>query len=235
MARALGWRFLDAAGRDLPPGGGALRHLAMIDGSHADPRLRGVAIEVACDVDNPLCGSRGASAVYGPQKGARPADVRVLDAGLARLAARVKQQFGRDLAATPGAGAAGGLGFGLMAFGGGTLRRGVTCVADAVKLERRLRGCDLVITAEGRMDGQTINGKTPAGVAMVARKLGLPVIAFCGCTGAGYEAVRQIGISAVFTSGGNVSDPDFVSGAGKRLARAAEEVGRAMRLAQTMQ
>jgi len=232
MARALGWRFLDRDGRDLPEGGGALRRLARIEGGGADPRLRAAAIRVACDVNNPLCGARGASVVYGPQKGAGPAAVRQLDAGLARLAEVVKKQMGLDLADVPGAGAAGGLGFGLMAFCGGQLCRGVSCVSEAVRLESRLRGCDLVVTAEGRMDGQTVNGKTPAGVAAVARRLGVPVIAFCGCTGAGFEAVHEIGIEAVFTSGGAVDDPDFVTGAADRLRRAAGEAGRLLKLAQ---
>lgn len=231
MARALGWRFLDSRGRDLPSGGGALRRLDRIDGCGADPRVRDVAIDVACDVTNPLCGTHGASVVYGPQKGATVAGVRQLDAGLARLADVVQNQLGLDVAGVPGAGAAGGLGFGLMAFCGGQLRRGVDSVAAAVDLEQRMRGCDLVITGEGRIDGQTVNGKTPVGVAAVAQRLGVPVIAICGSLGAGFEAVHGAGIAAVFSAGGSPADPDFVSGAAGRLSRCAGEVGRLLALA----
>jgi glycerate kinase len=233
LARALGWRFLDRSGRDLPAGGDALRRLARIDGSGADSRVRTVVIDVACDVNNPLCGARGASAVYGPQKGATAAGVRRLDAGLARLADVVQEQLGLDLAEVPGAGAAGGLGFGLMVFCGGRLRRGVECVAAAVALERRLRGCDLVITGEGRVDGQTVNGKTPVGVAAVAQRLGIPAIAICGCTGPGFEAVHTAGLAAVFAAGGDAAGADFVSGAADRLSRCAGEVGRLWALAAT--
>ena len=226
MARALGVRFLDLRGRELPCGGGALLGLVRIDNSGLDPRVRKTVIEVACDVTNPLCGPRGASAVYGPQKGATPAMVQRLDAGLRRLAEVVRRDLGADVADAPGAGAAGGLGFGLMAFCGARLRRGVEMVAEAVNLEKLIRGCDLVITGEGRMDSQTLNGKTPMGVARVAQKAGVPVIAICGCTGAGWQAVHQIGIAAVFSSTTcHLTDEEIVSGAAERLARTGEEVG----------
>ena len=227
MARALGIRFLDKHGRDLPRGGGALATLARIDLDGLDPRVRQVSIEVACDVTNPLCGPNGASAVYGPQKGATPAMVKQLDAGLKQLAKVVKQQLGVDLVALPGAGAAGGLGFGLMAFCGARLRRGVEMVADAVELEKQCRGCDLVITGEGRMDGQTVCGKTPMGVAAVAGKVGVPVIAICGCTGKDWQNAHQVGIAAIFSSTTcRLTEEEVASGAAERLTRSGEEVGR---------
>ena len=229
LARALGVRFLDRQGRELPPGGGALADLARIDAAGLDPRVRQVAIEVACDVTNPLCGPSGASAVYGPQKGATPAMVRRLDAGLRRLAEVARRDLGADVAGVPGAGAAGGLGFGLMAFCGARLRRGVEMVAEAVRLEARLCGCDLVVTGEGRIDGQTVNGKTPMGVAGVARRVGVPVIAICGCTGDGWQAVHRVGIAAVFSSTtGPLAESQIASGAAARLTATAEEVGRAL-------
>ncbi|MEI8243215.1 MAG: glycerate kinase [bacterium] len=227
MARALGVRFLDRRGRDLPRGGGALEALDHLVLDGLDPRVRQVSIEVACDVTNPLCGPRGASAIYGPQKGATPAMIRRLDAGLRRLAQVVKRQTGVDVAGVAGAGAAGGLGFGLMAFCGARLRRGVEMVAEAVNLEAQCRGCDLVITGEGRIDGQTVNGKTPMGVAAVAAKAGVPVIAICGCTGEGWQDVHQAGIAAVFSSTTcRLGEDEVVAGAAERLTRCSEEVGR---------
>ncbi|MDD5708126.1 MAG: glycerate kinase [Kiritimatiellae bacterium] len=208
MASALGARFLDRHGRDLPPGGGALIHLRRVVLDGLDARLTRTRIEAACDVTNPLCGPRGASFVYGPQKGATPAMARRLDGGLARLAEAMQTLLGRDLAQVPGAGAAGGLGFGLMAFCGAQLRRGVEMVAECAGLEPRLKGCDLVITGEGRIDGQTVQGKTPVGVAAVARRVGIPTIAICGCLGDGYEAVHAAGIAAVFPVAHGFYDPD---------------------------
>ena len=200
MATALGARFLDEDGAPLPPGGAALARLSRIDLAGFDPRVRSIRLRVACDVTNPLCGPKGASRVFGPQKGATPDDVATLDAALAHLAGIVAAQLGlpADYVDTPGSGAAGGLGFGLLAFCRAKLQRGVGIVADSVGLAGKMRGCDLVVTGEGRIDAQTPNGKTPAGVAAVARQLGVPAIAICGCTGAGWEAVREIGIREVF-------------------------------------
>ncbi len=200
MARALGVRFLDAEGRALPEGGGALRSLDRIDMRRLDPRMKGVKVEVACDVDNPLTGPHGAAHVYAPQKGATPAMVKKLDAGLKQLAAVIERDIGVDILDAPGSGAAGGLGGGLMAFLGGQLRPGVDIVIDSVKLKRHLKGCHLVITGEGRMDHQTAFGKTPSGVARVAKELGLPVIAICGSLGKDPEAVHSIGIDAFFSA-----------------------------------
>jgi len=200
MAKALGVRFLNRAGDEVPEGGGGLADLDRIEMRGLDPRLRKVVVEVACDVDNPLVGAHGAARVYAPQKGATPAMVKQLDQALRRLAAVIRRDLGVDIAGVAGSGAAGGLGAGLMAFLGGTLRPGVDIVIDIVKLERRLKGCDLVVTGEGRMDGQTAFGKTPAGVARVAGKLGLPVVAISGSLGADVHKVHSAGIDVFFSA-----------------------------------
>jgi glycerate 2-kinase len=227
MARALGWRFLDKAGRSLPGTGEALGRLDRIDGAGRDPRLDAVTIEVACDVDNPLTGPHGAARVYGPQKGATPAMVRTLDANLKRLARIIKRDTGTAILTVPGSGAAGGLGAGLVAFAGGVLRPGVEIVIDAVKLKRRLKGCDLVITGEGRLDGQACYGKAPAGVAKVARKLKIPVIAVAGSLGADAHQVRSIGIQAYFSALHELMDEaDLPERGPAMLEDCAEQVGR---------
>jgi glycerate kinase len=231
MARALGVRFLNSRRRELSEGGGALAKLASIDASGLDPRLKRVAVDVACDVENPLCGPRGASRVYGPQKGATPAMVRTLDANLRRLARVVQRDIGIDILNIPGGGAAGGLGAGLVAFAGGRLRSGVDMVIECVQLEQRMRGSDLVITGEGRMDGQTVYGKTPAGVARVARRLKIPVVAICGMQGEGIAAVHAIGIDAVFSTLTHpVSEHDIARVGPGQLTDVAEQVGRLIRV-----
>lgn len=197
MAQALGARLLDAAGRDLPNGGGALARLDRIDISGLDPRLKNFAITVACDVDNPMTGERGAAAVFGPQKGATPDMVALLDANLQHLAAIMRRDLGQDVEQVPGAGAAGGLGAGLMAFLGATLRRGVEIVVDAVNLTGRCAGADLVLTGEGGTDFQTVRGKTPMGVARAAKVHGVPVICLSGGLGRNYREVYTVGIDAV--------------------------------------
>lgn len=229
MASALGIRFLDAKGKVLPKNGGALSRLAAIDMSGLDKRLSSVKLEVACDVTNPLCGPNGASAVYGPQKGASPKDVKKLDSALLRLADIVAKCGIADKASAeyPGAGAAGGLGFGLSVFCGAKLRRGVKIIADSVGLVGQLKGCRFVITGEGRLDSQTVNGKTPAGVAEAAKKAGVPCIAICGCIGSGYEAVHDIGIEAVIPVAHGFFDPaDPSRGAVERITACAEETAR---------
>ncbi len=234
MAAALGVRFFDAKGRELPPGGAALARLASIDMSGLDSRVAKTRFEAACDVTNPLCGPFGASAIYGPQKGASKKDVKTLDAALHHFAEIAKATKGISRRAAPeaaGAGAAGGLGFGLMAFCGAKLRSGVKIIAESVKLRERLEGCDLVITGEGRLDAQTVNGKTPAGVAKVAKQAGVPCIAICGCVGEGYEAVHKIGISSVIPVAHGFFDPDNPSkGAHERIRACAVEVGRLLKL-----
>lgn len=199
MAQALGVRLLDANGTDIGHGGGQLHRIARIDVSGADPRLKGVAFVAACDVDNPLTGERGASAVFGPQKGAGPDMVRELDSNLAHYAAKIKDCLGRDVAGIPGAGAAGGLGAGVLAFLDAELKRGVDIVIEATGLASHMKDADLVITGEGRIDSQTIYGKTPMGVANTAKRYGVPVIGIAGSLADGYEVVHEHGIDMVFT------------------------------------
>lgn len=196
--QALGLRITDAQGAQIGPGGGALAAACRIDASGLDRRLQAAELIVACDVDNPLCGPRGASAVFGPQKGATPELVAQLDANLAHWAALLQRDLGRDVGSVPGAGAAGGLGAALMAVGA-VLQRGVQIVIDATGLRRQLAGADLVLTGEGRIDFQTPHGKTPAGVAGAAKEADLPVIAIVGGVGQGAEAVYGAGIDAYFS------------------------------------
>lgn len=180
MAQALGVRLLDAVGRDLPPGGAALLQLARIDLSGLDPAVRRSEVLVACDVDNPLVGPAGASAVYGPQKGATPEDVQLLDRALRRFAAVVRRDLGVDVRGLPGAGAAGGLGAGLVAFLGARLRPGVELVMEAARLWERMERADLVVTGEGSFDQQSLRGKVPAGVLRAAAERGVPALVLCG-------------------------------------------------------
>ena len=227
MARALGVKFLDADGNPLPEGGGSLSKLAQIDMSKLEPRLKKVKIEVACDVDNPLTGKTGAAQVYGTQKGATVAMIKKLDAGLLNMAKVIKHDLGVNILKVPGGGAAGGLGAGLMAFVGGELRPGVDIVIDRIKLRQRMKGCDLVVTGEGRMDWQTAFGKTPSGVARVAKELGIPVIAICGCLGKDAAKVNDIGIDAFFsTLEINTDDEELPEKAPIMLRNCAEQVGR---------
>ena len=226
MARALGIRFYDSHNRELDEGGGALTRLARIDVSGRDPRLEQAIVSVACDVSNPLCGQRGASAVYGPQKGATPAMVKHLDEGLKRLATVIRKDLGMNVARLPGAGAAGGLGAGLVAFLDAQMRLGAELVTFTIGLGHRITGCDLVITGEGRLDGQTAFGKAPAGVAAVAGKLGIPVIAICGSLGPGAEKVRAFGIEAFFSAlEESIPDKDLRRRAPGMLERCATQVG----------
>lgn len=199
MLQALGVGMLDAQGKDLPPGGAALQQLASVSLEAIDPRLRHVAFEIAMDVDNPLCGPSGASAVFGPQKGASGQQVEQLDAALGHFAGLSARILGKDEQHTPGAGAAGGLGFAIKAFLNGSFRPGVELLAELSGLPQALVGADLVFTGEGRMDAQTLHGKTPAGVAAYAQALGIPVIAIVGSLGAGYEALYKAGITAAFS------------------------------------
>lgn len=197
LAQALGIRLLDADGRDLPFGGGALARLARLDMTGLDARLHGCRVEVACDVDNPLIGPQGASAIFGPQKGADAATVQRLDEALSHLAEIIRRQRGLDVANLPGGGAAGGLGAGLHAFLGATLRPGVDIISQAIGLPDRIAWADLVITGEGRLDGQSLHGKVPVGVARLAAAQGKPVIAIAGSLGDGAERLRETGISAM--------------------------------------
>ena len=199
MARALGVRFLDASGQEVAAGGGSLAEICQIDTTGLDPRLKNTEIVVACDVDNPLCGTRGASAVFGPQKGATPEMVQQLDAGLAKYASCARQATGRDVAEKAGAGAAGGLGAGLMFFTPAQLKPGVEIVLDAVGFSDIVRDADFVITGEGRTDFQTAFGKAPVGVAKVAKTHGAPVFCISGGLGEGADDVLAQGIDAVMS------------------------------------
>ncbi|WP_437833743.1 glycerate kinase (plasmid) [Niallia taxi] len=199
MAKALGARFLNSNGQEIAEGGGALSDLAAIDLSSLDSRLAHVKIEVACDVDNPLIGPKGASAIFGPQKGATPEIVNQLDENLAHYAEIIEKDLGVKIADVPGAGAAGGLGGGLLAFMQAELSRGVDIVMEAAKLSDIIAGADLVITGEGKIDGQTIFGKTPIGVAKTAKKHGVPVIGIAGNVAGDSDAVHEYGIDAIFS------------------------------------
>ncbi|MGZ8475131.1 MAG: glycerate kinase [Candidatus Limnocylindria bacterium] len=190
LLTALGVRFRDAAGAELPPGGAALANLASIDASSLDPRIRDVGIVVASDVTNPLSGPRGASATYGPQKGADPAAVAELDGALDTLGRVIEAATGREVANLPGAGAAGGTTAGLLAFTGAIVRPGVEVVAELVGLGEALEGADLVITGEGRADEQTLHGKAAIGVAALAGARDTPVVLLCGALGPGADALE---------------------------------------------
>ena len=199
MAQALGVMFLDEKGENLGPGGGQLIHLNRIDSSGLDPMLQKVSILAACDVNNPLTGTQGASAVYGPQKGADGEMVHKLDTGLKHFAGIIKRDLGIEVEHVPGAGAAGGLGAGIMAFLGGKLTPGIDLVMDMVGLEKELANCDLVFTGEGRLDAQSAFGKVPVGVARRAQKYGIPVITLAGSIAADAENLHQEGITAYFS------------------------------------
>ncbi|NMC31376.1 MAG: glycerate kinase [Veillonellaceae bacterium] len=199
MTQALGAKFLATDRSELAPGGGALGKLKAMDLSGLDPRLAETEITVACDVDNPLCGARGASAVFGPQKGATPAMVAELDAALANFAECARTATGRDIAEMAGAGAAGGLGAGLLFFTPAKLRPGVEIVLEAVKFADIVKDAAFVITGEGRTDFQTAYGKAPVGVAKVAKQFGVPVFCISGGLGDGADDVLAQGIDAVMS------------------------------------
>ena len=198
-AQALGAKFLAPDGAELPSGGGALAQLETMDLSGLDPRLAETEITVACDVDNPLCGARGASAVFGPQKGATPAMVTELDAALANFAECARMATGRDVAELAGAGAAGGLGAGLLFFTPAKLRPGVEIVLEAVNFAEVVKDAAFVITGEGRTDFQTAYGKAPVGVAKVAKRFGVPVFCISGGLGDGADDVLAQGIDATMS------------------------------------
>jgi glycerate 2-kinase len=231
LLTALGAQLRAADGRKLPFGGGALVTLERVELAELHPRLGAIELLVACDVDNPLCGPSGAAVVYGPQKGACADDVRVLDAGLARLAAVIAATTGTDHSGEPGAGAAGGVGFGALVLGG-QLRSGIELVLDLIDFDATLAGADLVITGEGSLDEQTLAGKAPAGVAAAARRRGIPVIAVAGRNELTPAQLGTAGIERVYT----LSDlePDTarsIAAAGPLLRGAGELIGRDLRTA----
>ncbi|KQB04596.1 glycerate kinase [Vibrio metoecus] len=200
MLAALGAQFTNAEGAPIQLTGGGLRELSNVDLSHFDPRLQHCDLLVACDVNNPLCGPKGASAVFGPQKGASPDDVQLLDDALQRFGLLSEQVTGKAVLNSAGAGAAGGMGAALLAYTHATLRPGIEIVLETVQFAHQVCDADVVITGEGRIDSQTVQGKTPMGVAKVAKRFGVPVIALCGCTGDNYQAAYQCGIDAIFAA-----------------------------------
>lgn len=225
MLQELGFGFLDRNGSSIFPGGIELRKLAKI----VPVKLRGVTFRVACDVANPLCGPNGASAVFGPQKGATPGMVKRLDAALAHYA----EIAGGDPDA-PGAGAAGGVGYAFKTFLGAKLVPGVDLVLKETHLGDAIRDADLVITGEGRLDGQTVMGKAPIGVAKLAKRYGKPVIALAGCLGDGVEAVNRFGIDAYFPILRSVTTLEAAldaKNAAENLAKTAEQAVRCWRIA----
>lgn len=231
LLSALGARFLDAKGEVLEAGGAALARLASIDLSQMDSRVAETEFLVACDVDNPLLGARGASAIFGPQKGATPEQVEQLDAALANLADISAKLLGRDCREVAGAGAAGGLGYALVQFLNARMAPGIDLVLEAVCFDEQLQGADLVITGEGRVDGQSLSGKTPVGVARWAKRHDLPVIALCGSIGAGAEGVHKVGIDALFTVVPGVCTlDDAMAEAAANLERTAAQIARTLAL-----
>ena len=227
MLRALGMQLFDAEGAELPRGGLALAQLGAVDVSDLDPRLAKVRFEVAADVDNPLCGPHGASHIFGPQKGASPEQVLALDHALGHFADHSAKVLGEDVREVPGCGAAGGMGFAARAYLGASFRPGVEVVAELAGLAAAVKGADLVITGEGRFDAQTLRGKTPFGVARVAKAAGVPVVVIAGTLGEGYEAMYEHGVAAAFSlTRGPMTLEQACGGAAELLADRARDVAR---------
>lgn len=197
MAQALGASLLTQQGTEIAYGGAALTTLSSISVEHLDSRVQACTFEVACDVTNPLCGPTGASAVYGPQKGATPEMIAELDVALDHYADMLARDLGQEVRDIPGAGAAGGLGAGMIAFLHATLRPGAQLVLEAVKLEEHMRTADLVLTAEGQIDEQTAYGKSVGAVATLAKRYGLPVLALAGGLGSNYQKVYELGVDGI--------------------------------------
>jgi glycerate kinase len=231
MARALGVRFLDVEGNEVAQGGGQLHQITQIDLSGLDVRLAQVEMLIASDVNNPLCGEHGASYVFAPQKGANPAMVEQLERNLAHFAGLVKAQLQLDYADFAGAGAAGGLGFGLMAFAGANIRSGVEIVIEETGLAEKIERADYVFTGEGGIDFQTKFGKTPYGVAQVAKRLNTPVIACAGYVGEGIEELYAEGFTAIFGIMDGACDlQTALENAEKNLERTCQNVARILAL-----
>ncbi len=230
--QALGVKLLDAQGQSLVPGGLALAQLVRLDLSELDPRLAQVRFDIAADVNNPLCGPHGASAIFGPQKGASPAQVQQLDQALGHFAELCAQALGKDVRDEPGSGAAGGLGFAAKAFLGARFQAGVGVVAELVGLADAVKGADLVITGEGRFDAQTLRGKTPFGVARIAKQQGVPVIVIAGTLGEGYQELYDHGIDAAFAvTSGPMTLEQACAEAPRLLRERATDIARVWRLA----
>nr|WP_122011920.1 glycerate kinase [Maliibacterium massiliense] len=221
MAQALGVVFRDKAGKELDMGCGALlARVHEIDTSRVMPELKEATVNVACDVNNPLCGEQGAAAVYGPQKGATPELVAELDENLRHFAGIVRAQLGKDILDVPGSGAAGGLGGGLLAFTNASLRPGIEIVVEFSNMAARMADADAVFTGEGQTDFQTIYGKVPAGIGRVAKPLGIPVICLSGSLRKGYDEVYDYGVTSVFSI---INKPMTLPEAIRRAAELIEE------------
>ncbi|KAF2407296.1 glycerate kinase [Pseudomonas antarctica] len=225
--QALGVQLFGAQGQVLAPGGLALARLASMSLDQLDPRLAHVRFDIAADVNNPLCGPHGASAIFGPQKGANPQQVQQLDAALGHFADHCANVLPKDVRDEPGSGAAGGLGFAAKAFFGAQFRAGVDVVAELVGLAAAMRGADLVITGEGRFDAQTLRGKTPFGVARIAQQQGVPVIVIAGTLGEGYQQMYSHGVAAAFAlPSGPMSLEQACSEAPRLLRERAADIAR---------
>ena len=231
LLQALGVRLLDKNGNDLAHGGAALANLTTIDISTMDPALKNVAITAACDVTNPLTGPTGASAVFGPQKGASKDDVATLDAALAHFAQVIDSQLGVAVNDVPGAGAAGGIGAALKGFLTAEFRPGIAIVIEQSGLDAAAQWADVVFTGEGSIDFQTKFGKTPAGVAETAKRHGKPVIAVAGHIGTGIDELHEVGIDAVFgIAPGAASLSELLADAAANVTRTTEQIVRTLQL-----
>ena len=235
MAQAVGISLKDEFGKEIPRGGAALSKLHSIDTVGIDPRIKQSEFMVACDVNNPLTGPEGASAVYGPQKGATPEMITQLDEALKNFAETILRDLGEEVEHISGAGAAGGLGAGMMAFMGGTLKPGVDIVLDTVGLADKLKGTDIVITGEGGIDFQTVYDKAPIGVAKLAKNLGIPTIALAGLVGKDFQVVHKDGIESVFSIvNGPMTLENASSNAHRLIVESTEQVMRLLRVGTTL-
>ena len=231
MMKALGGQFLDQSSAPLAPDVRALSQLARIDLQHLNPRLGKTEIVVACDVDNPLCGENGAARVFGPQKGATEEDIAVLDQALARYGDVLSNNTGRNIAVEPGAGAAGGMGAALIGLIDAVVKPGVDLVIGIVELAKSIVDADLVITGEGRIDSQTIHGKTPVGVAKIAKSHNLPVICIAGSVEDDADIIHQLGIDEIYSViEGDYDLTEVLIEAGHKLTQAAQKIAKSLNL-----
>ncbi|UZW13347.1 glycerate kinase [Clostridium pasteurianum] len=226
-AKALGVKFLDKEGNNIGEGGGAVGKLNSIDISNIDPRIKDCNITAACDVDNPLCGPKGASHVFGPQKGADSSMIEFLDKNLSHYAEIIKRDLSIDIINTPGAGAAGGLGAGIMAFLNASMKRGIDIVIELTDLEQKIKDADLVFTGEGMIDFQTAFGKAPFGVAKIAKKYDIPVIAIAGGIGKDAETLYLKGFDSIFSIvDGPMTLDNAIENSSILIERTAERIAR---------
>lgn len=233
MVQALGAKLLDNEDQQIGPGGAALEMLARIDIRELDKRLAQCRIEVACDVTNPLTGREGASAIFGPQKGATPKMIARLDQALGHYAKIIARDLGQDVLNLAGGGAAGGMGAALYAFCGAELRQGIEIVTDALALDQHVADADLVITGEGRIDSQTVHGKVPVGVAKVAKRYNVPVIGIAGSLTADVGVVHDHGIDAVFSVIYKICTlEDALASAGENVRMTARNVAAVLKIGQ---